>query len=338
MQEYEIIKRVREMLAATPASTASSATLAGYKREAKRLASNAKNGDIAGMLVAARETTKARTWYRRRAALVHVTRTMLERLMQTQTAMQREAKDEAWSSLVKQMGRWADAFQEMIDAKPPEVLQPRRSKRASLAGLPPDWRRQLVDRVPTYRDAALVCAVTGCRPAELETGVQLRIEGGMLVARIDGAKVREKHGQPWRELSWSLETENDLVRELVAKVAGAGGLLTVATASGKRFSDALAKASARIWPKRREPLTAYSFRHAAAADMKASGLPGDDISAALGHASDVTKSMYGHARQGSRGGVAPARVTAAIRVKQKPAKPKPARLESRLHRKHASLQ
>lgn len=336
MQEFEIIKRVRAMLEATPASTASAGTLAGYKREVKRLAGNA-HGDIGGLLAAARETAKSRTWYRRRAALVHVTRTMLEQLMQKQTAMQREAKDDAWSDVVKRMGNWADAFQDMIDAKPPEVLTPRRSKRASLAGLPPDWRRLLVDRVPTYRDPALVCAVTGCRPAELETGVQLRIEGGMLVARIDGAKVREKQGQPWRELAWNLESENDLVRELVTKVAGAGGLLTVATASGKRFSDALAKASARIWPKRREPLTAYSFRHAAAADMKASGLPPDEISAALGHASDVTKSMYGHARQGSRGGVAPARVKAAKQVKRKATHAKPARVESRLHRSNAKL-
>lgn len=45
--------------------------------------------------------------------------------MQKQTAMQREAKDDTWRDLVKQMGNWADAFQDMIDAKPPEVLQHR---------------------------------------------------------------------------------------------------------------------------------------------------------------------------------------------------------------------
>jgi len=53
-----------------------------------------------------------------------------------------------------------------------------------------------------------------------------------------------------------------------------------------------------------------------AADMKADGhLDSGEISAALGHLSDATKSTYGHANMCKGRGVAPARVTAAREVK-----------------------
>ena len=63
----------------------------------------------------------------------------------------------------------------------------------------------------------------------------------------------------------------------------------------------------------------YAERHQAAADMKASGsLSSGEISAALGHVSDVTKSTYGHANMGRKsGGVAPSQVEAARPVQTK---------------------
>lgn len=58
----------------------------------------------------------------------------------------------------------------------------------------------------------------------------------------------------------------------------------------------MSNAAAREWPKRKTTLTPYCFRHQLAADMKASEqLDSEEISAALGHLSDATKSTYGHA-------------------------------------------
>jgi hypothetical protein len=61
------------------------------------------------------------------------------------------------------------------------------------------------------------------------------------------------------------------------------------------------------------------MRHQAAADMKASDMDSGDISAALGHLSDVTKSTYGRANMSRSSGVAPAKVEAALKVKKKAA-------------------
>ena len=84
---------------------------------------------------------------------------------------------------------------------PVKQRRPSHSKRRDLRGLPEDWRERLVARMPKYRSAALTSAVARCRPKELKKGVQLAIVGRMLIATINGAKVTEKAGQPWRRLS-----------------------------------------------------------------------------------------------------------------------------------------
>ena len=66
--------------------------------------------------------------------------------------------------------------------------------------------------MPKYKLAALANAVTGCRPEELTQGVQLEIHDGVLVATILGAKVTAKAGQPWRRLSWPVDSDSYLVR------------------------------------------------------------------------------------------------------------------------------
>jgi hypothetical protein len=74
----------------------------------------------------------------------------------------------------------------------------------------------------------------------------------------------------------------------------------------------MSNAAAREWPKRQTTVTPYYFRHQVSADMKADGqLDSGEISAALGHLSDATKSTYGHANMCQERGVTPAWVKAA---------------------------
>jgi integrase len=105
--------------------------------------------------------------------------------------------------------------------------------------------------------------------------------------------------------------------------------LMVTIASASNFSKSMSNAAAREWPKRRTTVTPYCFRHQAAADMKADGQLGSgEISAALGHLSDATKSTYGHANMCKGRGVAPTRVTAARPVKMRAvAKIKPVKVK-----------
>ena len=78
-----------------------------------------------------------------------------------------------------------------------------RSKRRVLSYLQhiPDWRERLFQHVPDKnKAAAALCAVSGCRPAEVVRGVELVREGDGLLLRIQGAKLTRYSGQPERVL------------------------------------------------------------------------------------------------------------------------------------------
>jgi hypothetical protein len=103
--------------------------------------------------------------------------------------------------------------------------------------LPVDWRELVIARMRAYKPAALTAAGTGCRPAELVNGVRMSIEGGMLVAHIEGANVdvARGKGQEWRQLEWPLDHLSAMVRDLADEVARAGGALTVTIKSASNL-------------------------------------------------------------------------------------------------------
>jgi integrase len=327
---FAIVKEARELLKSVPQSNANAKTLADYAAKATRIRSLAKDrNDFAELVTIAQQTTKASTWYARRAPLMMMARGGLDHYLSEQDKIQRQLKAagipathdawKKWHAAVKEVDVWRDKLRLVCDARLPiEGRSRRKVKRVDMKNLPDDWRQQIIKRMPTYYPATLVAAVTGCRPAELVNGVKLSIENGELVAVIEGVKNTKTTGQPWRNLYWPINTDSDLVRSLCEIVESNGGALVVKIDSAKRFHGAVRSAGKREWPKRKSDVTPYCFRHQAAADLKADGkLSSGEISAALGHLSDVTKSTYGHANMGRAGGVAPARVTAARAVKIK---------------------
>lgn len=327
MQEYETIKDARAMLQANQASAPSQRTVAGYEAKTALIMRRVRPAtDIESVITQAKQTRSVSTWFGRKAALMYTLRRNTAYLLAEQDTMQRAIKaaqaaggapsQEGWQEIVRKIGLMAEWHRRLqVEPGPPvEDRRQRHSKRRDLRGLPHDWRERLVARMPNYRLAVLANAVTGCRPDELAKGVQLAIEGGVLVATIQGAKVTGKTGLPWRRLSWSMDSDSPLVRALIAEVQGGANVAQIVNA--KAYSGAMRAAGGREWPKRKTTVTPYCMRHALAADMKASGMGAEEISVALGHCSDVTKQYYGSASQGGRSGaVVPARVEAARQVR-----------------------
>lgn len=325
MQEYETIKAARAMLQASQTSEPSERTVAGYVARAGLIMRRAgPDAGIDALIAHARQTRSASTWFTRRAALMYAFRRGVGQLLAEQDTMQRDIKVaeaaghspslERWQKTVQKIGRMV-AWHKRLQGEPgPPVDERRRrhSKRRDLGGLPDGWRERLVARMPKYRVAVLVSAVAGCRPDELVKGVQLAIEGGMLVVTVAGAKVTAKSGQAWRRLSWPIDSASPLVRQLVAEVEAGAAVAQIASA--KAYSGAMRAAGAREWPRRDKTVTPYCLRHAFAADLKAAGMNGGEVSAALGHCSDVTKQYYGVRSQGGAGSVAPQSVKAARAV------------------------
>ena len=329
MQEYEIIKQGRTLLAVSRESKPSQRTIASYREKARRIWQRAKDmqGDeVENLIACAKQTRSVATWFSRRAALLHMLCLGVEKLLAEQDKMQRALRDAhvppdapewaGWRELIVRL-RGRMAWIERLQGEPGPAIEnrkPRHSKRKDMHGLPEDWRERLIARLPKYRIAALVQAVTGCRPDELVRGVKLSIMNGELTAEIIGAKVTEKSGQPWRRLSWPVESDSPLVAMLVEEVQN--GLVVAQIADAKAYSGAVRAAGKREWPRRQTSLSPYCFRHAAASDMKAAGMEDAAISQALGHCADVAKSYYGQWQQGRKsGGVAPAKVEASRSVR-----------------------
>lgn len=191
---------------------------------------------------------------------------------------------------------------------PPDLHQVKHSKRRSLRGLPPGWREALVEAAAgsKYAQALRVLAVSGCRPVELAVGVEVRREGGEVVIRINGAKCRDGvSGQAWRELRYP--PGHPLVDGLAEGVHRVG--------SAKAIANTVTHYATKAFRPRKEAVSPYSFRHALASDLKASGRDFEEIAAAMGHQSTGTQSLYGSASGRSGGGLAPSSIKAASAVR-----------------------
>ncbi len=321
-QQCETITAGWALLSNQPLTQPSEKSIATYQREFNRIKARTEGGRI---WEAAAQTASQRTWYLRRAAILfHAWQALARQLVvqeQLQTALRDEPPQDAvdarwdqWRAEIQKVGRLIELIKSAPSGSPLAAPKPRRSKRKTGPGLPDDWREQLAARLPNWRQAYLVAAVTGCRPAELAKGVELLVREGQLLASIIGAKVGEHAGQPLRSMRWTLPNASPLVEQLAEAVLANAGALTVSlgnrnTNPARAFSDAIREAAKRAWPGRKLSITAYSLRHAAASDLKSSGLGGTAVSQALGHASLSTKSTYGRAPRTQKGvSVAPGQV------------------------------
>lgn len=324
MQAREWLKSQSEMRTLDKIRVPAASTVEGYRREMVRLE---KAGDP---WKAAADTTKVATFFRRRAAILHTCRDRVAAGLKAQDDLQRNkglldpVQKAAWLVEVAALKNVLNLAQAAPDESPIEHVQRRETKRKGLSKLPENWRELLVKRMPSYKAAVAVCALSGCRPVELERGgVAVSVVGGVLKLRISGAKVGDQSGQEWRELVWKLPSVNPLAVIVAMMAMKNGGELLAKVADARAFSGAMRSAGRRAFPGFSEEITPYSMRHQVASDLKAAGL-GDEISAALGHSASDTKGSYGSFELGY-GGMAPDRVEAARSIKHKvfePQKPR----------------
>ena len=201
------------------------------------------------------------------------------------------------------------------------------SKKYLLRDLPKNWRQRIFELNFRGDDEArfLTLAISGCRPEELRRGVTWKLNKKGLTARILGAKRKKFSGQKFRFLSFS--PHQSPLHEKLAKIVGEnGGELLVNVEVPKTLSNTLTRVGKKLFPKLKESLTAYVFRHQLASDIKfdiaqtGSKLTLQDLAAALGHSTDEMQQQYGHVKQSKSGGSGLVRVRAerAVRNKIKP--------------------
>ncbi len=174
----------------------------------------------------------------------------------------------------------------------------RKSKRSSLKDLPANWRKQLCYRMISskYFFQTLTLAILGCRPHELQLGILIKLvtvdQNEHLVLEIPGAKVSDQNGQTRRHLTFRSNINDPFLSPLIHLAKETGGSTILNIQNEKAFSAAISRFAAELWPKHKEPITPYSFRHAFASDMKRYA-DEDTVAQSLGHRSTRTQKAYG---------------------------------------------
>ncbi|WP_235823449.1 hypothetical protein [Azohydromonas sediminis] len=216
--------------------------------------------------------------------------------------------------------------------------RPRRSKRHHLRYLPANWKERMVAASassPTYAVAVELLSLCAPRPAELEEGIYLYVDapGGDVVVLIPGVKVTDAYGQPWRELRVKRHAFGPAV--LAALDDNAFMWIEV---NRNSLRDYLRRLSKRLWPNLRAGrgskarpvvVSAYSFRHALAEELRDAGWDDHQISMAMGHCAEETQRQYGRRRR--RGGRMPrASAITSVQTARPVRQPNPDRLATLL--------
>jgi integrase len=263
-------------------------------------------------------TQSKRTFYRRRAAATFCCQRLLGWGLAEQDKAQKAGD---WGKVVQLVGSLEFALS-ILERYPPQKTagdalkagavcpiedpKPRHSKRQGLAHLPADWRQRMWEIIPSaskYRAAIAVLQLAGARPSELEGGVEVFAEyDGSLRVAIHGTKrgVDVRHGRETRIIT--IANDTPAAMWLWKTCMERDGFIAVRIVSPRRLADEVTRLGRRLWPRKKDTVSPYSYRHAFAADVKTQ-FPDDwdTIAAALGHSVPETQRLYGRAQQ-SRGG------------------------------------
>lgn len=178
-----------------------------------------------------------------------------------------------------------------------EKEHPKKSKKYALKNLPDGWQEQfdfVNEQSPTYRYAGVMLRYCGMRPEELERGVQVKWTEQGVDVYIQGAKVRETAGQPWRSF---LLNPKLLPQWFVDELREQGSLKI--SKKSKSMRTHLQRLSEKVFnPEQskngcRETLSAYMFRHALVTEMRESGWTSEEMAAVIGERSAETIRHYG---------------------------------------------
>jgi integrase len=274
--------------------------------------------NIHDVIAKAKDTTSIRTWYKRRAALIHAHVKFIKKRIRRY-----ESDKDVFDSdnQIKEIKALSTGL-ETVEASPPiGTRKPAKSKKQDLKYLPLCWRQDIILRMPNYQLPVLTLALTGCRPSELVKGVVWSIKDGKLHTEIRGTKINKHAGQELR--GFDCPIEGDFAPKIADFILNAGGSVIAKIDSAINLTTAIREAGKRAFPRLKKSITSISFRHQFAADWKARAHSSEDpesalldLSIALGHRSDVTKRYYGHEKQAGGGGVGPENVTGSSLVKQ----------------------
>ncbi len=274
----------------------SAATEATYAKIIERHYTRDEEGTPDGIVYP--QPTRKRTWYQARAAfrrnIAGQVKAILKRADDCQRAGDRLGRAnelDALPACLEMLGP-EGRFGKKATFDPETERKENRGKRRTLKHFPDDWREKVFSAAsPRMQRAIAALALSGCRPSELSKGVQISRTGDRITMTIKGSKTNDGHGQPERAITIERNEENAMFFACLdpGEISEDDGYVRVS----------LHRISRRLWPRHKNVVSAYNFRHQVASDIKSAGTDSSQIAMTLGHAVEKTQSMYGQALQGS---------------------------------------
>ena len=311
INNQELLIKAKQYLIAHPPRQLSESTHAQYEKEFLNIIKNCESIQSAIQKIC--DTRKKATFFKRKYAVM----TLLSEQIQTRISGIETANDtEQQLEMLDTLLSFGAQIEAMGVACPIKDKVARKSKRQDLRGLPSDWREQLIERMHGSVNylPGLVLAISGCRPAELKKGIQIVINDNMMVIKIPGAKLGKNKGQPERIIEYRLPATNKLVSRLEEEIKYSGSI-EISINNPNSFCSAITYYGRQTFPGRRKAITPYCLRHSFTSDLKRNLGDTDDVSRALGHQVDRTKSSYGQTQMGTPGGLAPETISATHNIR-----------------------
>lgn len=302
---FSVVVRAREALFAGQGVSRKTALL--YASKSAQMFAELERSGLTIRSLLGRYAPVPKTFYLMRAALVFHCKQGARDILINQSNLQRQSRDsEAWLAEVDRLRRALVVIDNINSFKIEHFLKemnlPRKqshSKRKDLIKLPKNWKEQMLAlsiKSPAYYLPTIVLAATGCRPAELAVGVELKISGEDVAVRIFGVKVSEASGQQWRQFNVRRSVFPSNVLDQIEKT----GLLRVQIKNPDAFRTHLTRHSTALFPGM-PAVTAYTFRHSLAEDLREAGWSAEELAGLLGHATSEMQRNYGRRRRaGSR--------------------------------------
>lgn len=260
----------------------------------------------------ASHSAKSRSFYVYKAAAAWRETTAVRRLLTRQDALQRQGDYGAeWENCIDELharceqlrgigALTLEAARTMANCK---ALAPT-SKKDVLRHAPLGWRERFLEvsaQSKTYAAACALMAIFGMRPKELQDGVTVRCGRRVVGVKINGAKVRDTAGQPWRALYVPVEK---FPTWFLDELSQGGAKVYAAPEAAMR--SYLHRLSPRVFPprsgKKQQVLSAYVLRHAVATDLRQEGWSSKELAAVLGERVEETARHYGLYRRGAKRG------------------------------------
>lgn len=298
---FELDKR-RECLPGFEKKELSKSTIQTYKTTYNHLSKTAATKKL-GLIKYAKQTKCPSTWFKRKAAIIYHFKTELKNdLEKVINLNQSQPPEELFQFIALHTKGLIQGYSASLNLKEGEKSK-KKSKKSQISKLKfeGDWRLEILRRMPKYRHQILTLILTGCRPAELEEGVDWCVIGDTLKATITGVKLGVDADKKEREITF--DKSSPASKELFELVESSGGEIKIKTENAGKLTFAIRSAGKRAFPKFKHSVTSYCFRHQLSADLKSGEVNGNNISKLLGHRSARTKGYYGTRQSGRRGAI-----------------------------------